>query len=527
LNRRPLLRTLLASAAVAAALALAGCDTDGGVLPSGRALAPLSDKMLAEIEQKNMTKESPILVRIFKEESEFEVWKQDNTGSFALLKTYPICRWSGELGPKVKLGDRQAPEGFYTITPGQMNPNSNYYLAINTGFPNSYDRANGRTGEFLMIHGDCSSAGCYAMTDEQIAEIYALARESFFGGQKAFQIQAYPFRMTPLNMAKHRDSPSMAFWKMIKEGYDHFEVTHQEPRVDVCDKHYVFDAAAPNGPASALKFSPVAKCPAYEVPQEIATPVRDKQRRDEEQVATLISRGTATVPVRTGTDGGMNPVFMAAVVANGGTETRIEARSLPGSIPANIRPPGPANPASSPAGGPVSSPVMGETTGSTMSLASTESRPAPAPRSSTQTGSAGLFGGLFSSSGDDGTKSADKSSESGGVFDKMSRLVGLHGSDPAADTAAAAKTKPAAAKTQTASAAAGAIRPKPQVQPQAQSQTPAQPDAKTATTSKPQVTPQQPGDPQPTDTASNPTLLRGAQATVPAGAFDTRWGAMH
>jgi murein L,D-transpeptidase YafK len=523
LIRRPLVRTLLASAAVAAAVALAGCDTDGGVLPSGRALAPLSDKMLAEIEQKNMTKESPILVRIFKEESELEVWKQDNSGSFALLKSYPICRWSGELGPKIKLGDRQAPEGFYTITPGQMNPNSNYYLAINTGFPNSYDRANGRTGEFLMIHGDCSSAGCYAMTDEQIAEIYALARESFFGGQKAFQIQAYPFRMTPLNMAKHRDSPSMAFWKMIKEGYDHFEVTHQEPRVDVCDKHYVFDAAAPNGPASSLKFSPVAKCPAYEVPQEIATPVRDKQRRDDEQVAQLISRGTPTVPVRTGTDGGMNPVFMAAVIANGGTETRIEARSIPGSIPANIRPPGPA------------SPVMGETTGSTMSLASTESRPAPAPRPATQTaaaggGSGGLFGGLFSSSGDDGAKSTNKSSESGGVFDKMSRLVGLHGSDPAADATATAK--PAPAKTQTASAAAGAVRPKPQVQPQAQTAT--QPDAKTdaktatASASKPQAAPQQPGDqPQPTETASNGNLLHGAQATVPAGSFDSRWGAMH
>ena len=147
-------------------------------MPSGRALAPLSDKMLAEIEQKNMSKELPILVRLFKEESELEVWKQDNYGRFALLKTYPICRWSGELGPKIKQGDRQAPEGFYTITPGLMNPNSNYYLAINTGFPNAYDRANGRTGDFLMIHGDCSSAGCYAMTDEQIAEIYALARES-------------------------------------------------------------------------------------------------------------------------------------------------------------------------------------------------------------------------------------------------------------------------------------------------------------------------------------------------------------
>jgi murein L,D-transpeptidase YafK len=510
LNRRPLLRTLLASAAVAAAVALAGCDTDGGVVQSGRALAPLSDKMLAEIEQKNMTKDSPVLVRLFKEESELEVWKQDNTGRFELLKTYPICRWSGELGPKVKLGDRQAPEGFYTITPGQMNPNSNYYLAINTGFPNAYDRANGRTGEFLMIHGDCSSAGCYAMTDEQIAEIYALARESFFGGQRAFQIQAYPFRMTPLNMAKHRDSPHMAFWKMIKEGYDHFEVTRHEPRVDVCDKRYVFDAAAPNGPAGSLKFSPVAKCPTFEVLQEIATPVRQKQQHDEAEVAQLISRGTPTVPVRTGTDGGMNPVFMAAVIAHGGTESRIESRSLPGSIPANIRPPGEA--------------VTGETTGSTMSLASTDSRPVPGPRSSsstsTQVASAGpgsLLGGLFSSSSGD---SAKGSGESGGVLDKVSRLVGLHGSDPAE---AAPKAKSAAGKaTQTASAATGAIRPK-SPSPQA----PAPSDAKFAGAVRPQAAPQQAAEPaQRTETASNTGLLRGAQATVPAGSFDSRWGAM-
>ena len=121
-------------------------------------MQPLSERMLADIDEKNMAKESPILVRIFKQESELEVWKEDKTGRFALLKTYPICRWSGDLGPKIKQGDRQAPEGFYTITPGLMNPNSNYYLAINTGFPNAYDRANGRTGAFLMIHGDCSSA---------------------------------------------------------------------------------------------------------------------------------------------------------------------------------------------------------------------------------------------------------------------------------------------------------------------------------------------------------------------------------
>jgi murein L,D-transpeptidase YafK len=491
---------------MAALAALGGCDTDSVGLPSGRALAPLSDKMLAEIEAKNMSKESPILVRLFKEESELEVWKQDNAGRFALLKTYPICRWSGELGPKIKLGDRQAPEGFYTIAPGQMNPNSNYYLAINTGFPNAYDRANGRTGEFLMIHGDCSSAGCYAMTDEQIAEIYALARESFFGGQKSFQIQAYPFRMTPINMAKHRDSPHMAFWKMIKEGYDHFEVTHQEPKVDVCEKHYVFDAAAPGGAASALHFTPAAKCPTYEVPQEIAVPVKEKQERDEAQVAQLVARGTATVPVRTGNDGGMNPVFLAAVQQRGGTTFPIQASSsLPGTIPANIRPPGPPAPA--------------ETTGSTMSLASSESRPAPAPRE--QASSSGVFGGLFSSGGDH-TKDAGSNSQSGGVLDTMSRLVGLGGSSSAETPP---KPKPVVAKPTQTAAATPPARPKPV----STTPVPAQPEVKSANAApaKPAAAtqPQTPIDTQ-QEAVNTANLLRGAQATVPAGSFDSRWGAM-
>src|SRR5205807_8492331 len=152
---------------------------------SARHLKPLSQRMLADLQSKDMPKESPVLVRLFKEESELEVWKQTSGGRFELLKTYPICRWSGELGPKVKEGDRQAPEGFYNISPGQMNPNSNYYLSFNLGFPNAFDRAHDRTGAFLMVHGDCSSRGCYAMTDEQMGEIYALGRESFLGGQKS------------------------------------------------------------------------------------------------------------------------------------------------------------------------------------------------------------------------------------------------------------------------------------------------------------------------------------------------------
>ena len=251
-------RILTVSGVIAAAAALAGCNTDFASVTSERALRPLSSELAAEMEKKSMPKESPILVRIFKEESELEVWKQDANGQFALLKTYPICRWSGELGPKVKEGDRQAPEGFYAITPGQMNPNSNYYLAFNLGFPNAFDRANDRSGAFLMVHGDCSSSGCYAMTDEQIQEIYTLGRDAFLGGQKSFQVQAYPFHMTAANLAKHRNNPAMPFWRNIKEGNDHFMVSRAEPKVDVCEKHYVFDAEAPAG-----SFHGKEKCPPY------------------------------------------------------------------------------------------------------------------------------------------------------------------------------------------------------------------------------------------------------------------------
>jgi murein L,D-transpeptidase YafK len=286
LRPRTLLRALLAPAALAAAIALAGCS---GAPTVSRDMQPLSDRVLADLRAKNMEKDSPILIRIFKEEAELEVLKQDDSGRFALFRSYPICRFSGELGPKIKTGDRQAPEGFYTITPGLMNPNSSQYLAINTGFPNAYDRANGRTGSFLMIHGGCSSAGCYAMTDEQMAEIYALAREAFFGGQTSFQLQAYPFRMTPLNMARHRDSPHMAFWRMLKEGHDHFEVTHLQPRVAVCERRYIFEADSTAG------FSAADRCPAYRVPEDIVAAVSDKQRRDDMETANLISQGIPSV----------------------------------------------------------------------------------------------------------------------------------------------------------------------------------------------------------------------------------------
>jgi len=256
---------------------IAGCS--GGTLEDiapKKAQRQLPSKIVAEMSAKGMKKTSPILMRIFKEESVLEVWKQKNNGKFDLIASYEICKWSGELGPKFLEGDRQAPEGFYTVTPAQMNPNSMYHLAFNIGFPNAYDRANGRSGVHLMVHGDCSSAGCYSMTDPQIEEIYAFARDAFAGGQAAFQIQAYPFRMTPKNMARYKDDPNFEFWKMLKVGYDHFEITKQPPKVDVCEKQYQFNRI----PAEGHTFRPTEACPPSSVPEWLS--VRYEQHKKEQ-----------------------------------------------------------------------------------------------------------------------------------------------------------------------------------------------------------------------------------------------------
>ena len=478
-------RTLVASAAIACAFALAGCETDG-VSPavSAKAMAPLSGEMMALLEQKNMPKESPVLVRIFKEEAELEVWKQDTSGQYALLKTYPICRWSGELGPKVKQGDRQAPEGFYSIAPGQMNPNSAWYLSFNLGFPNAYDRANDRTGAFLMVHGDCSSAGCYAMTDEQMAEIYALGREAFLGGQKAFQVQAYPFRMTARNMARHRNNPAMPFWRMLKEGNDHFEATRQEPKVSVCEKRYVFDAE------TSGRFDPRAKCPVFQVPSEIATPVAAKQQRDEQEFATLVARNIPTAPVKTGADGGMNELFLAKLRSQDKFDENGRVFSLASTkrVPAmgnNVNPPKTAN--------------LGDSETTTASVPP----PAPAP---TRVASADWFRLV---------RLDVRQPVVGQQVVRQRRFEPAAAGQPA-QAAAAPKARPATAtQPKTATAQAGAIRP-------AQS---AQPRPQVAEERKPAPTATASAAPAPAQ-AQPPAMLSGAAPVVSSSSFDGRWGGL-
>lgn len=185
---------------------------------------------------------NPVFIRIFKKESLLEVWMYTGT-VYEHLKDYAICAYSGYLGPKLKEGDRQAPEGFYKVKTHQLNPNSSYHLSFNLGYPNKYDRAHDRTGSFLMVHGNCVSDGCYAMTDEKIEEIYALVEGALQKGQKAIHVHAYPFRMKEENMALFESNEWYDFWVNLKEGYDYFETEKLPPLIKVKNKHYAIHEA--------------------------------------------------------------------------------------------------------------------------------------------------------------------------------------------------------------------------------------------------------------------------------------------
>mgnify|MGYP001256621674 CR=1 FL=1 len=220
----------------------------GFTLPGTPDLSDLDGRLAA----KGLALGAPVFMRIFKREFELEVWLKKD-GRFELLSTYPICRWSGDLGPKLATGDRQAPEGFYSVGPSSLNPKSRWHRSFNLGFPNAYDRALGRTGSFLMVHGGCGSIGCYAMTNAAIDEIWRIVNRAFDGGQNRFQVQVFPFRMTEANLAAHRGSPWDSFWMNLKPGYDLFEAERIPPQVGLCGKSYAFAS----GSQSADKAGPV------------------------------------------------------------------------------------------------------------------------------------------------------------------------------------------------------------------------------------------------------------------------------
>src|SRR6202047_771705 len=442
---RSLVRALMTSVALAAGVLLAGCNGDEiSLANNAKANQPVPPKLIAKMEAQDMDLQSPILVRLFKQEAELEVWKQDRSGRFALLKTYPICRWSGDLGPKVREGDRKAPEGFYSLTP---------------------------------------------------------ARESFLGGQKSFQLQAYPFRMTPLNMAKHRNNPNMPFWRMIKEGYDHFEVTRQEPKVDFCEKKHLFEAVNRRNAKREPVFDASAKCPVYLVPDEVAEAVRERQEADQTEIAKLVARGTPAARVGSGIDGGMHKVF-AAKLPGGNTGLSEGGQGLalltlekaPGTIPPHVNIPR----------GPVTSPDDPFAA----SLA-TSASPEPATRVASAAPTAQV------------QITSSQNTQSEGFFSSLARKVGLGGSaDTTATASQSATAKPKAAEARLprpepamSKASAPKADPKQAAAPR--------PPLKPAVTDTAAAAP----TPGPASAFPAPSLVAGAQPIVSANSFESRFSA--
>jgi len=208
---------------------------------SREAISRVQPQLVQDFSDSDLIFGAPIFIRIFKQEKTLEVWVKKQT-NFRLFREYRICTYGSEdLGPKIRQGDGKAPEGFYLVTPNQLNPVSNFHLSFNLGYPNRYDRFHKRTGSALMVHGSCVSIGCYAMTDDKIEEIYAMADAAFRNGQKFFRVHIFPFKMTHENMKKHIESKWYMFWENLKEGYDFFEQNNYiPPNVEVLHGKYQF-----------------------------------------------------------------------------------------------------------------------------------------------------------------------------------------------------------------------------------------------------------------------------------------------
>lgn len=280
----PVLRSSLAAAAALAALA--GMIPAGGILPGAtparaitieiddvasdrverqRAfaegalpligtpdLAQLGDRLAAQ----GLKPGAHMFIRIFKSESELELWMLKG-GRYELFATYPICHWAGTIGPKLREGDKQNPEGFYSVGYRQLHRIGRWPRSLNLGYPNTFDRAWGRTGSYILVHGGCSSAGCFAMTNAVMAEIFALSEQALRAGQGRIDVHVFPFRMTEENLALHTKSPWLDFWRSLKEGYDAFEQTRLPPRVGICDRRYVIE---PQRPGEVGVEGPLALC---------------------------------------------------------------------------------------------------------------------------------------------------------------------------------------------------------------------------------------------------------------------------
>lgn len=230
--------TALAFLSLPAVLAVAGVDDVPSNARSRAAIAAHAPELTEALEAKGLALGAPVYFRLTKEPAVMTAYVQDAEGEYEAFRSWPVCAFSGKLGPKQAEGDLQAPEGFYAVSPGQMNPSSAFHLSFDLGYPNAFDRAKGRTGSYLMVHGDCVSVGCYAMTDEAIEEIWTLMQAALEHGEGTVPVHIFPFPMTAANLQRHAGDPNASFWRSLAPAWQAFEDTGRVPQVRVADGSY-------------------------------------------------------------------------------------------------------------------------------------------------------------------------------------------------------------------------------------------------------------------------------------------------
>ncbi len=221
------------------------CDSLPGSARARAAATRVAPGLSRDLAAAGLRLGDPVFLRAFKEEGELEVWVRNRaSGKYDKFRTYRVAAQSGGLGPKMAEGDGQVPEGFYFVPRSAMKPDSAFHLAFDIGYPNAYDRHHGRTGTFIMIHGNRVSIGCLAMTDAKIEEIYTLCDAALGGGRKFFRVHIFPFRMTDARMKRAENHRWSAFWQEIREGYRWFETHRVPPDVAVMEGRYRFSAGS-------------------------------------------------------------------------------------------------------------------------------------------------------------------------------------------------------------------------------------------------------------------------------------------
>lgn len=198
------------------------------------------EKTLADFQL--TTSKLNILFVAYKELDKLELYaKTPQESSYRLLKTFAVCKRSGNLGPKKAEGDKQVPEGFYHID--RFNPKSLFYLSLGINYPNELDKSLGYTGSDIFIHGKCQTLGCLPMTDDLIKEIYLYALFAKESGQKQIPVYIFPFEMTDVNMEEklsNVNEETKLFWQNLQEGYNLFQKNKKELSIAVLNKKYSF-----------------------------------------------------------------------------------------------------------------------------------------------------------------------------------------------------------------------------------------------------------------------------------------------